>query len=175
MPPEETPVPPVETPPVDPPKDPKVFDEAYVKTLRTEAAANRKKADELEAKLKEREDADLSEAQKLAKRAEDAEAKVTASQGRVARAESKVKAAELNIINPDTAYKLIKDDITFDKDGEPENLTELLTALVKDNPFLVKTDQQSSGNPGNPAGGRGGQAPKLDPKHPPSWGAIYRK
>jgi pyruvate/2-oxoglutarate dehydrogenase complex dihydrolipoamide acyltransferase (E2) component len=59
--------------PVDPP-EPDTFDRAYVTKIREEAAANRVKAKELEAKLKEYEDRDLSEIDKAKKDAEAAAA-----------------------------------------------------------------------------------------------------
>lgn len=179
MPPEDPPVPPVDPTPNDPPKDPKVFDEEYVRGLRSEAAANRKKAEALEAKLKERDDADLSETDRLKKAAQEATDKLTATETRarerLAKAEVKTAAVAANIIDPDTAFVLLRDKIEFDDDGEPKDVAKLIEALAKEKPYLVKQDIPPSGNPGNPAGGRGGGGVKLDPKNPPSWGSIYRK
>lgn len=53
--------------------DTKVFDEEYVKKLRAEAASYRTKAGEFESQLKEFQDRDKTEAEKLAERASKAE------------------------------------------------------------------------------------------------------
>lgn len=68
---------PAEPPKADPPAEqPKTFDAAYVEKLRKEAAEARvkaKRADELEAKVKAFEDAQKSEAEKVAERLADSE------------------------------------------------------------------------------------------------------
>jgi hypothetical protein len=150
--------PPPGNPPADPapPADPvpKTYDEAYVKQLRDEAAANRRKAADAEKRLKELDDANLSEADKLKQRAEAAEKKVTDGQARIAKAEVKAAAASAKIIDPEAAYKLVRDDITFDKDGEPENVEALISDLVKNKPWLLGSGDGGGGNPTNPQKGR---------------------
>jgi hypothetical protein len=159
----------------DPPAQPKTYDEAYVKQLRDEAASNRKKAADAEKRLKEIDDANLTEAEKLKQRAEAAEAKVTGSQVRVAKAEAEKAAALAKVVNPGVAYKLIRDDITFDKDGEPENIPALIAQLVKDNPYLLGAGDGGGGGAGNGASDRRGGEKKLDPKHIPGWSEVFKR
>lgn len=132
----------------------KSYDEAHVSKLNRENAEHRRKVRELEAKLKEREDADLSETDKLKKRAEEAEARVTASQVRIAKAEVKAAAAAAKIVDPEAAYKLVRDDITFDKDGEPENVDALIADLVKKSPYLLGAGDGGGGSAMNGARGK---------------------
>jgi hypothetical protein len=123
----ETPVtPPVEppvTPPADPPAEPKTFDEAYVKTLRDEAAANRTKARDAEAaanqKIKDALKAlGLNETEDPVKAAQDA-ATAAAAERDTARAAARDTAAELIIwrnakdlgINP----QALTDSVAFTK------------------------------------------------------------
>jgi len=158
--------PPPGAPPADPaappadPATPKTFDEAYVKSLREENASHRTRATAAEKRLKELEDAKLSDTEKLQKRAEEAEKSVSAAKTRIARAEVKVAAVDAKIIDPDAAYRLIKDDIEFDADGEPKNVADLLKKLVTDKPYLVGDgrsveDPSSPGAPGNRRAGGG--------------------
>lgn len=139
---------------------PKTYDEAYVSGLRRENADHRTKLRDTEKRLKELEDAQLSDAQKLQKRAEDGEKTVTTLRTRVAKAEVKVAAVGAKIIDPDAAYQLIKDQIEFDADGEPKNVPALLEQLAKDKPYLVGDgrsvdDPSSPGAPGNRRAGAG--------------------
>jgi len=139
---------------------PKSYDEAYVGGLRRENADHRTKLRETERRLKELEDAKLSDAEKLQKRAEDGEKTVTTLRTRVARAEVKVAAVDAKIIDPDAAYRLIKDEIEFDAEGEPTNVPALLEQLAKDKPYLVGDgrsvdDHSSPGAPGNRRAGGG--------------------
>src|SRR5262249_27224583 len=73
----ETGQPPARNPPSDPPKgqEPKVFDEEYVKTLRSEAAGYRTRATAAEAELQKQKDAQLSEVERAKKEATDAQAR----------------------------------------------------------------------------------------------------
>ena len=136
------------------------FDAAYVKTLRQEAAANRKKATDLEAKLKARDDADLTETEKLKKQAAEATEKATQaeerSRQRVARAEVLTEATKAKIVDPDAAYRLIRDDLEFGDDGEPKNVVALIKQLAKERPYLV---QKAAGSADGGAGA-GGTAAK---------------
>lgn len=152
--------------------DTKTYDEAYVKQLRGEAAANRKKAAELEAKLKERETADLSELEKAQREAKDATEKLTATEtrarARLAKSEVVAAATKLKFHDPAAAYKLISDDVEFDDEGEPKNVAKLIEQLAKDKPWMVDAGVKTS--PANPGGGSGGGSGNSRP----SWKGVFK-
>lgn len=154
--------PPASTPPAgDPPAPPAAsgleslpeWAQKELKTVRAEAAAAR-------LKLKGIEDAQLSEQEKLTKRAQELEQTATQRDNelRQERAEREVErtARRLNIVDEETALALVRSKIEFDDAGKPTNVTKLLEQLVKDKPFLIgQGAPPPAGNPGNPAGGRG--------------------
>jgi hypothetical protein len=120
----------------------KTYDEAYVQQLRREAAENRVKRSEAEKKLKEFEDAQLSEAEKAKKEASEAKAQLEQMQGqlreRTIRAEIGALAAKLKLADVDAAFQLMnRSAVEFDDEGRAKNVEALLTSLVKDKPFLV--------------------------------------
>jgi len=95
----------------------------------------------------------LSEAEKLNKRAAEAEAKAQAAEARlretVTRLEVERQARKLGIVDEDAAYRLLNTSaITLDDDGKPSNIEALLKDLVKAKPYLV---QAASSSPTNPA------------------------
>lgn len=122
--------------------DPKTYDEAYVQQLRREAAENRVKRTEAERKLKDIEDAQLSEAEKAKKEATEAKAQLEQLQiqlrERSIRAEIGALATKLKLADVDAAFQLMnRSSVEFDDQGGPQNVETLLTSLVKDKPFLV--------------------------------------
>jgi hypothetical protein len=68
-------------------REPKAFDETYVKGLRKEAATHRNKATELEAELSKLRDRDKSETQRLTDRAAESERRASAAETRAMRFE----------------------------------------------------------------------------------------
>ncbi len=86
----------------------KVFDAAYVQKLREEAAKYRKKLRELEQTLKEKEEAELSEQERLQRRLAEAEARLAElereRQERTLQYEVKLRAAAMGIVDPDAAW-----------------------------------------------------------------------
>src|SRR3954465_7432080 len=66
---------------------PKVYDEAYVKGLRKEAAAHRSKATEMEAELSKLRDRDKSESERLTERAAENERRASEAETRALRFE----------------------------------------------------------------------------------------
>ena len=100
------------------------FSAGYVKELRNEAAANRTKASELETRATTAETKVAQLEQRL--RARDVEAEVAKHAG------------ELKIASASAAFKLLdQSKVQFDKDGNPTNVKELLTELIKTETFLV--------------------------------------
>lgn len=134
--------------------------------VRQEAAERRVKAKELEDankaltdKVTSFENEKLTEAEKLKAENEEAKKKLEQAQAGQRRsalkAEVALKAAKLNIVDADTALKLLDSEkVKYTESGDPENVEELLTALVKDKPFLV-SKQNSGGSITNPQGGTG--------------------
>jgi hypothetical protein len=68
-------------------QEPRTYDEKYVRELRREAATARTRANDAEAKLKERDDADKSEGEKLAERASTAETRAAEAEATLLRFE----------------------------------------------------------------------------------------
>ena len=137
------------------------FDAAYVRKLRAEAAENRKRLRELEAKVKADEDAKLTEQERLQKRIAELERKDTeyqqTLQERTVRYEVMLMANKLGIVDPDAAFRLLDvSSLEFDDDGKPNNIEKVLKKLVSDKPYLIGGNSLAS--PTNPAQGRiGGQ------------------
>lgn len=97
---------------------------------------------ELEAELKKREDADLSETEKLRKQLADAEAKSTKAekdrQETLSRAVIEREAAKLRFTDPADAWKLLDAArIDYGTDGTPTNARALLEDLAKAKPYLT--------------------------------------
>lgn len=115
------------------------FDADYVKKLRAENAAARKRAQEAETRAKEFEDRDKSEQQKAAERAEAAEKRATDAEAKVLRAE-----------------------VAADK-GVPAKLAKFLTGSSKED-LETSADEllaelKAAGGTSFDGGARGGQAP----------------
>ncbi len=113
---------------------------ALITKLREEvkdAKAAGKEAGELKRRLDEIEAAQLTEQQKLERRAEEAEARLAAADLRVRTANlvSELSKPEHGIVNAQAAAKLL-DGVEFDDTGNPSNLTDLLPPFLESNAFL---------------------------------------
>jgi hypothetical protein len=164
-------------------QEPKTFDADYVKTLRAEAAAHRKDAAELRAKVQEHADAQLSETERLKKQASEAQAAAaTAAEKattRITRALLIAEASKLGFTDPADAQALIDSArIKRDADGEPTNLDELLNELATAKPYLVQAATGTASSAANGAARRGAAAGTLleqanallTPKSKKFWG-----
>ena len=130
----------VETPKVEN-EEPKVFDADYVKGLREEAAKHRvekqKEAQariELEAKLKEYEDAKLSVEEKTARDFQEAVSKASVFEQMATESNLKyqlaVAASEFGIVDLNAAVKLAdRELIQTDGNGNISNITEIVESL----------------------------------------------
>lgn len=58
------------------------------------------------------------------------------------------EAARLGAKNSALVYRAVKDEITFDKDGKPENLKDVLSQTKKDFPELFGGSQNGSADGG---------------------------
>ena len=93
------------------------------------------------AKADELEQANLTEAERLAQRANDAEKAVVDANVKLADAlissEVKVKAVQLGIIDPDAAYLLMdKANVQYDAEKGVSGIDEALTQLLDNKPYL---------------------------------------
>lgn len=137
---------------------PKTYDEAYVQSLRQEAASHRTKNTELSAKLKEIEDANLSATDKARRDADEAQAQAQQLQTKLQRkaieAGVALEAATLKLADPKAAVRLMDvSRVQFDAEGEPTNLAAVLTDTIRLFPILVSNGQVSNvtTNQNNPA------------------------
>jgi hypothetical protein len=152
--------------------DTKTFDEAYVKSLREEAAKYRTKAKDLESKLETLPNEITSKVlkalglepdphknfeQQLAeanRKAQEAEQKAKA---RLIAAEVKLIAAEMGLIDADAALALMdKANVAVDESGNVTGVKEALEVLVAAKPWLKKTEAKPVGSGTNPPGAGGG-------------------
>ncbi len=146
----------------------KTYDEAYVKSLREEAAKYRVKAKELEDKVstlpneitakvlkalglepdpEKNFDQQLQEANRKAQEAEQ-----KANQ-RLINAEVKLLAAEMGLIDADAALALMdKANVEVDESGNVIGVKEALEALVETKPWLKKAEAKPVGSGTNPPG-----------------------
>lgn len=171
----------VDPPATDPPKsepadEPFDKDRAMATILKLREAEKAGKSaarerDDLAAKLKEYEDREKTDAQKQAERlaAYEAQERQWAEERRVMNLRIAVlaKQGELGIIDPELALlALDRSKIEFDKEGQPQNVTEALTALLEAKPILkgkAATPVAPNVNPG--AGAQdSGTPPSLTPE-----------
>jgi len=114
-----------------------VFDAAYVKQLRDEAASWRRKVKDLEGKVTGLETEKLTEAERLKAEAVAAKAQAQEAQAalRRARAEAVIsKAAAKHQVDADLLSKLVT--VEFGDDGQPAEIDAAVTALLKGHPYL---------------------------------------
>ena len=133
------------------------FDAAYVASLRQEAASHRTKAAELEAQLKAKNDAELSELDRAKKEALEAKAaaEAAAAEVKVVRLQNAVtsKAVTLGVVDPEAAVRLLDlNQVTYDTAGNPLNIETLLKALLEQKPYLKKV--VGNADAGSGSGGR---------------------
>jgi hypothetical protein len=172
------PEPPAPEPPEPPAPEPEpqTFDAAYVAKLRDENAKWRtqlretqEKEKELAAKLKEKEDADLSDQERTAKQLAEVQAESQEASRQLALRDAMIRESlleadavkasvhpDLNIQDPDAAFRLMdRSLIEWDEDtGRATNLPEVLKSLIEARPYLVGT-----GEPGK-------VIPPVDPTNP---------
>jgi hypothetical protein len=120
------------------------------KAAETEAATYKAKVEAFEAEK-------LTETERLQKQADD---NAKAAQDAAERLKSANLRAEVAIeaakhgIDPIAASKLIADEVEYDDTSTPQNVTELVSALVEQGVLASKNTAQASG--GLPANGQGG-------------------
>jgi hypothetical protein len=118
-------------------------------------AAERKRAEAAEKRLKEIEDRDKSELQKAQERAEAAEKAVADSTARMRELAAKDvirdAALEAGGKRPAVIFELVKSKVAYGEDGSITNVKDVIAQAKKDAPELFGIS--SNGNPGAGAGG----------------------
>jgi hypothetical protein len=130
----------------------RTYDAGYVKALRTEAAANRAKAREAEARLKALEDAQLSEGEKKDRRLKELEDEVGTLRQQTRRAEVQAAAAKAGAVDADVVARLVEDD--------EADVQRAVHALKRDKPYLFNRPGAGSADGG--AGGRAIDSPNMN-------------
>lgn len=127
-----------------------------LKEARDDAIKWRARLRELEAAQKQRDDAELSEAERQAKRLQELEAELAERDSTTRRLalESAValRSNALGIVDAEVAVAMLdRDALEYDADGRPDpaSLDDALRRLIKQKPYLKV--QQAAGSPANPA------------------------
>ena len=125
------------------------FDEAYVKSLRQEAASYRTKLRELERAEEERQRAQMSELDRLKAdlaEAQEAQAQAVAlANERLIRSAVVAEASQAGFADPGDAWRMLDHDgFTVNEHGEVEGVDKAIKALVKTKPYLLRKTQPSA-------------------------------
>jgi hypothetical protein len=133
-------------------------DDSRYRKLNRENAALRKRMKEAEAKLKEREEADLSEQEKANRRMIDLQAELEQTRSRVKetalRATVAQEASKLGIVDAEAASLLLNHDALEwdDEAGKWLGVPEAMHDLTLERPWLVQSATPAQdANPANPA------------------------
>lgn len=133
--------------------------------LRAESATHRVKATEATRKLTEREQADMTAAERAEARAMAAEASaaeaLTKANDRIMRSEIKAAAATAGAIDPDAVAVLVdKAGITVGDDGEVKGVKRAVEALLKEKPYLKGSGTSTAAGSDMGAGNGDGAKPR---------------
>jgi hypothetical protein len=161
-----------QAPPLGPDGQPWDMERALRKmtALETEAKEAKRLAKELtdaQAKLKEHEDQQLSETEKLTNQVRDLtgklEAAETARRATTIRAAVLMMAAKLEFVDPEDAVLLLPSvgQVELNDGGEPTNVEALLKDLVKAKPHLKKPAADGQRIPSTPSGNGSGALPQV--------------
>jgi chromosome segregation ATPase len=132
-----------------------------------ELTSAQKRLAEYEEKERLAQEAALTEQQKLAKRAEDAEARYQQTQKQLISAHVKMAAHTKGIIDPDIAALAVQDKLEYGEDGLPSNLDKALDDLIKNKPYLVPVKiAEEPTTPAQTAQPQQQRAPQVPPMNP---------
>lgn len=142
------------------------LDEA--KKLRSEAAGLRKRLKDAESKVRAAEDVGKSESEKREQALKSAEERATAAESRYQAAIGRAAVYEAvgSLASPRAIYALIRDDIEFDEDDNPTNITDLIDREKKADPSMFRAAA------GSADGGRVNDTTK--PEATPGFGRILQ-
>lgn len=154
-----TPTPQDTAPAATPATEPEAVDPEALRKLRSENKSQRDRAKaaeteaaDLRSKVEAFEAEKLSETERLQKQAEDAQdaANKAAARAKTANLRAAVAVAVVEHgIDADAAQKLIADEVSYDENDEPENVGDLVAALVEKGVLASKNTVPSSGLPAN--------------------------
>lgn len=122
----------------------KTYDEAYVKSLRDEAAGNRVKIRELEAKIKAYTDKDKTELQRAADALKAVETERDTLKQSLRQHELALAAVKFNAIHPEVVAKMVPED--------SPNIEVAIADLKKQYPSLFRTVGSGDGGAGTGSG-----------------------
>ena len=139
-------------------QEPKTFDESYVKELRGEAAQYRvernelrKQVETLTSQIREKEDSEKTDAERMATKLADLERSLADKEREMAEATVKNavlnEASKMNLVDPDAAYQLVDLNLI---DENPKSVGKALEVLIKDKPYLLKSTQPPTPGAGGP-------------------------
>lgn len=120
-----------------------------------------KELDDLRAKVKASDDAKLSETERLTNRIAELERQHGEAQKALTseRTRNAVQAAatRAGAVNPEVVYRLLDADaLELDSDGRPKNVEAAVKALLKENPYLARTNGSADGGAGGQQRNSGG-------------------
>jgi hypothetical protein len=153
------------------PFDPESAEKALEQSRR-EANRLKKVNEDLQARIQAAADAELSEQERLKKKVaeleqRDAEREQTIKSQRIQLAVERT-ARELEFVSETAAHRFLDQaQVTFDENDQPTNVKELLTAVLKAEPYLKKPAADTRPTPisAHPTGGTtGGVTPEQDAK-----------
>lgn len=141
--------------------------QAILTKANEEAKAFRQRATAAEAKVKEHEQAALSDLERAQAKAEEAEAKAKAAEEALVAEKASTalvaEAATAGFVNPTIIGSLVQPAaVTFGDDGKPTNIKTLVETVAKEHPYLIGKPgaARAAGDAGAATGGQ--QATGLD-------------
>lgn len=141
--------------------------ERALKNATEERDRHRKKLSSYEDAERKAQEAQLSEIEKVTKRAAEAESRSEQYRQQLVTASVKLAATSQGIIDPDLAALAIQNELEYDEYGMPTNTEKALEKLVKNKPFLLAPVQQSQPSepqvPAPPLQGRAPVVPAMNP------------
>lgn len=125
---------------------------ALLEAARKESVAERKKRQQLEARLAEIEKAQMTEAERAKAEAEEAKARAEAAETELRKVRVRTavieRAQAKGFIDPDAAFRLL--DVDFDLEGDLKAQADTaLDALATERKYLVAAQQQAVTSPAN--------------------------
>lgn len=183
VPPQGDPVPatppnPPPTDPTPPPGDPEPADvdglkralaseRANAQTATRDAKAKERRIAELEAKIKEREDAEKSDIEKAVARAEAAEKRATDLEARnrqiAVRHATADAARDAGFADPADVYRFLDlDDLEYDAEDQPVGIADRVKDLAKAKPYLLAPKNTTSAPPPTPKSDRPSGQPTAE-------------
>lgn len=141
-----------------------------LKDVNAESAGRRKRLEELESAETQRQQAQMSEAEKAtatAKRLNDElaarDARLASLQEQTIRYEVMLAAQAMQIVDLDAAVRLMdREQLEIGEDGRPTNVEAVLKALIKAKPYLVKQAAPAQGTAPNINAGAQGNRQEAD-------------